>query len=460
MATVTRENIGLLNDKITVTVNKDDYFPPFEKALKQYAKSANIPGFRKGMVPAGMIKKMHGPAVYTEEVLKSIEKSLVDYLQQEKLDIFAQPLPSGENDARNLDMNNPTEYSFNFEVGLKPAFELADLSKANLTRYSIEIADKMIDDEVERLRLRHGKMTDPETITTDENVLNVKFEASDADGNVIDGGISKDNSLLLKYFSADFKQNLLGKKKDDTVILQLKSAFDDKEREWLISDLGLDKNDATAPDKHFKLTITKVGLVEKRELNEEFFKEVYPNKEHITTETDFRNEIKNDISKGFEAQTRNHLHHQIYHALIDNTTIEFPESFLKKWLENGGEQAKKPEQIEEEFPAFKDQLKWTLISDKIVIDNNIEVTPDEIRDSVANEVLNYFGASGMQGDMSWISTYVDSLLKDKQQVENAYRKILSQKVFETTESKITPVEKTVALEEFRKMQEEHQHHHH
>lgn len=460
MATVTRENIGLLNDKITVTVSKDDYFPTFEKALKQYAKSANIPGFRKGMVPAGIIKKMHGPAVYTEEVLKSIEKGLVDYLEQEKLDIFAQPLPAGDNDARNLDMNNPKEYSFNFEVGLKPEISLPDLSKANLTRYSIEADDKMVDEEVDRLRMRHGKMTEPETVSSDEDVLNVKFEESDAYGNVIEGGISKDNSLLVKYFNADFKPNLFGKKKDDTIVLQLQPAFDEKERDWLISDLGLNKDDEASLDKYFKLTITKIGLVEKRELNEEFFKEVFPNKENITTEADFRNEIKNEISKGFEGQTRNHLHHQIYHALIDHTSVEFPESFLKKWLENGGEQAKTPEQIEEEFPVFKDQLKWTLISDKIVKDNNIEVSPEEIRENVAREVLNYFGASGMQGDMSWIGTYVDSLLKDRQQVENTYRKVLSQKIFEKTESQLTPAEKTVTLDEFRKMQEEHQHHHH
>ncbi|MBS1748835.1 MAG: trigger factor family protein, partial [Bacteroidetes bacterium] len=227
MATVTRENIGPLNDKITVTVDKADYFPPFEQALKRYAKSANIPGFRKGMVPAGVIKKMHGSAVYTEEVLKSIEKGLMDYLDQEKLDIFAQPLPGSDNDARNLDMNNPGAYSFNFEIGLKPNFELPDLNKSHITRYTIEVDDKMIDEEVDRLRQRYGKMTEPEAIDTDENVLNVKFEESDAEGNIIENGIAKDNSLLLKYFNAEFKQKLLGRKKDDAIILQLNTAFDD-----------------------------------------------------------------------------------------------------------------------------------------------------------------------------------------------------------------------------------------
>src|ERR1700716_531872 len=129
MATVTRENIGLLTDKITVNVAKGDYLPSFEKALKNYGKQANIPGFRKGMVPAGMIKKIHGQAVFTDEVLRTVEKQLNEYMTHEKLKIFAQPLPLAETDVRNLDMNKPVEYAFAFEVGLKPEFSVVDLAK-------------------------------------------------------------------------------------------------------------------------------------------------------------------------------------------------------------------------------------------------------------------------------------------------------------------------------------------
>src|ERR1700680_4612925 len=131
MATVTRENIGLLNDKLTVRVAKNDYLPSFEKALKDYSKKANIPGFRKGMVPAGLIKKMYGNSVFTDEVLKSVEKELTNFMSSEKLNIFAQPLPLPENDARQIDMNKPDEYSFAFEVGLKPDFALAELAKTH-----------------------------------------------------------------------------------------------------------------------------------------------------------------------------------------------------------------------------------------------------------------------------------------------------------------------------------------
>ncbi len=458
MATVTRENIGLLNDKLTVTVTKEDYLPSFEKALKNYAKTANIPGFRKGMVPAGMIKKMHGPAVYTEEVLRSIEKGLIDYLEQEKLDIFAQPLPGVDNDPGQLDMNNPAAYSFQFEVGLKPEFTLPDPAGLQVTRYKIDVEDKLVEEEVSRLAVRHGKMTEPETVATDEDVLNVTFEESDAEGNLVENGIKKDNSLLLKYFSESFRPQLIGKKKDESVVIQLEPTFDEKEKDWLISDLGLNKEDDSI-HKHFRMTITKIGLVERRSLDEEFFKEVFPDKE-IKTEEEFRNEIKAGIQSALDGQSRNYLHHELYHALLDNTHIEFPENFLKRWMETGGEAPKTSEQVEAEYPTFKNQLKWTLISDQIVKDNTIEVTPEEIRDHIAQEVIGYFGASGLQGDMSWLGSYIDKLLQDKQQVENAYRRILSQKVFETVEAKTTPQEKPISQEDFQKLQEEHQHHHH
>ena len=139
MPTVTREQIALLTDKINVTVSKEDYMPAFEKSLKNYAKSANIPGFRKGMVPTGMIRKMYGAAVFNEEVLKSVERALMGYLQQEKLEIFAQPLPSVDNDPSKLDMNAPSDFVFSFEIGLKPDFKVVDLSGKSVSRYKVNV---------------------------------------------------------------------------------------------------------------------------------------------------------------------------------------------------------------------------------------------------------------------------------------------------------------------------------
>lgn len=460
MATITREKIGPLNEKITVKVSKEDYLASFEKSLKNYSKSANIPGFRKGMVPTGMIKKMHGPAVFTDEVLRTVEKELTGYMETEKLEIFAQPLPLAENDARQIDMNNPAEYAFAFEVGLKPQFSVTDLSKEKVTRYKVAVSDAMVAEELNRLQLRHGKMTDPETTTCDDNVVNVTFIESDVAGNELEGGVRKDNSLLVKYFAEDFRPNLLDKKKDDFLLLQLSKAFADKEREWVLNDLGFDKHDKSAADKYFKMLITKVGLVEKAELNEDFFKAAFPAKE-IKTAEEFREAIKEDLQAYWDKQSGNHLQHELYHVLLENTSIEFPETFLKRWLQNGGEQPKTPEQVAQEFPGFVNQLKWTLIIDKLVRDNNIEVAPEDLKAFAKQQLFGYMGGmQPMDEEQPWINDYINKMMKDRKFVEDAYHRIQTEKVFSWAENQIADIEKPVSVEDFTKEMEKHQHHHH
>lgn len=373
MATVTRENIGVLTDKLVVKVVKEDYLPSFEKAIKEYSKKANIPGFRKGMVPTGMVKKMYGSSVFADEVIRSVEKGLSDYMINEKLDIFAQPLPLSDTDASKLDMNNPAEYAFAFEIGLKPEFEVTDLSKAKITRYKITVDDKMVDEAIENIR---GGNKQPEPAAEGEEVA--------------------------------------------------------------------------AP-------------AEKAALNEEFFKRVFPGKE-ITTEEDFRKEVKEQLQSQWDSQSRNQLLDQVYHALIDNTKIEFPADFLKRWMQSGGQEAKTPEQIEKEFPTFANQLKWSLITTKLVKDNNLQVTPEEIRDFAKNQLFSYFG--GMGGNMEemmqqpWVTEYVDKMMKDRKFIEDTYHRIETDKVFALAEGLVNPKEQAISSEEFTKMQQEHQHHHH
>src|SRR5215212_11561327 len=203
MATVTQQDVAPLHKHLNVTINKEDYLPTFEKSLKEYSKKANIPGFRKGMVPAGLIKKMYGNSLFVDEVLKTVDKEVFQYLESEKLDIFAQPLPV-EMNLNQLDVNNPNNYTFIFEVGMKPDFQLPDLSKEKIKRYKVDVNEEMVKEEVERLRTRYGNMTEPEAVSDDENVLNVSFVETDANGNEIESGVRKDNSLLVKYFKPDF----------------------------------------------------------------------------------------------------------------------------------------------------------------------------------------------------------------------------------------------------------------
>ncbi|HMK17158.1 MAG TPA: trigger factor [Chitinophagaceae bacterium] len=458
MATVTKENIGLLNEKITLKLEKTDYLPTFERSLKDHSKKANIPGFRKGMVPAGLIKKMYGPSLFTDEVLRTVDRELIKYLEEEKLDIFAQPLPV-EMDIRQLDVNNPADYTFHFEIGMKPDFALADLSKANTIRYKVTITDEMINNEVTRLQNRYGNMKDEHTVNTEENVLNVIFIEVDDNANEIEGGIKKDNSLLVKYFKESFRGNLIGKTINDYVVTQLDKAFDEKELDFILSDLDLDKNDPASSQKHFKIQITKIGLLEKKELNEEFYKQLYPNDE-VKTEADFRNKVKEEVQAYWDNQAKGQLQHMAYHELLDGTTIDFPESFLKKWMQTQGEEKKTEEEAEKEFPNFKNQLKWTLISDKIARENNIIVNPEELKAFAKQQLFGYMNMPMGGDDQPWVDNYVDKMMQDRKYIEDAYNRIQGQKIFEWAESQVKPTEKEIAMEDFVKMQEEHQHHHH
>ena len=456
MATVTRENIGLLNDKIVVNVKKEDYLPSSEKALKSYGKKANIPGFRKGMVPSSLIKKMYGASVLTDEVLRTVEKELTKYMVDEKLNIFAQPLPLPENDTRNISVDNPDDYIFAFEVGLKPEFNLPDLSSATVHSYQVKVTDEMIESEVNRLRLRHGKMEEPETVSSEDNVLNVKFIEVDEAGNEIEGGIQKDNSLLVKYFAPLFREQWMGKKAGDHLVLQLGTAFEDREREWVLQDLGLSKDDSANLGKTFKVQLTKVGLVVKADLNEDFCKNEYPTQE-IKTEEDLRNQIRQDMEEHWKRQSKNMLQHEVYHYLVDHTQIEFPETFLKRWLKQENEQKKSAEEVEEEFPYFVNQLKWTLVSEKIYRENNLEVTQDDVKSFAKQQLAGYMGMSSLDESQGWVNEYLNRMMQDRKFVEDTYHRLQNDKVLQFAETKVTPTEKEISVEAFHELQHQHQH---
>ena len=456
MATVTQQEVAPLHKQLNITLSKEDYLPSFEKALKDYSKKANIPGFRKGMVPAGLIKKMYGTSLFTDEILKTVDKEVFKFIEDEKLDIFAQPLPLDFN-LQQLDVNNPAAYSFTFEVGMKPELQLPELSNESVKRYTIAITDEMLFEEVERMRTRYGNMTEPETVQSDETVLNVTFIETDAEGAEIEGGIRKDNSVLVKYFKEDFKQQVIGKKKDDVIQLSLSEAFDDKEAAFILQDLGLE----STTGRYFKLLITKVGLVEPRELNEEFFSQLFP-KEEIKTEEDFKNRVRAELQKQWDAESSNQMQHTLYHTLLEKTHIDVPAEFLKRWLKTQGKEGevKTDEEIETEFPTFLNQLKWTLITDELVKKAGIHVQQDEIRQFGKQQLFGYMGMATMDDEQDWVRDYIDRMMKDRKYVEDAHNRIQTQKLFDWVEGQVRAVETPVSKEEFTHLTEEHNHQHH
>jgi trigger factor len=215
--------------------------------------------------------------------------------------------------------------------------------------------------------------------------------------------------------------------------LNINEAFEGKEAEWVLNDLGLD----SATDKHFRALITKVGLVEPRELNEELFTQLFPNDE-VKTEEAFRQRIKEELQKQWDTESRNQLQHSVYHVLLNNVHIDFPNDFLKRWIKTQGEnkQPKTDEEVEQEFPNFLNQLKWSLISDKLIQENNIQVQPDEIRQFAKEQLLGYMGMQNLDEEQQWVRDYIDKMMKDKKYVEDSYNRLQTQKVFDWAESQV------------------------
>jgi trigger factor len=458
MAQVIRQQAAPLTDHIVVTIQKEDYYPAYEKSLKNYAKQANIPGFRKGMVPIAVVKKMYGASVFADEVLRTVEKEVNAFLEKENPEIFGQPLPTESNNetVRNLNFNLPGEYAFTFEIGLKPDFTPAELVSASVKRMVVTVTDEMVEEEVERLRNRFGNMKEPETVSSDDNVLNLLFTQVDADGNTVEGGVTHEtNSLLVKYFSEAVRPEWTNLKVGDSLTKMLSEAFEEKELNWVRDDLGLKEN-PDAATMSFSMTITKIGLVEKRELNEEFFQQVFPGRA-IATEAEFKEAMREDIGKQWAQQARNQVHDEIYHYLLDNTQLSFPEDFLKRWIMQSSKEPKTAEEAEAEFPTFIKQLKWTLISDYFIKQQNLDVNPEELRAYARNQMMSYMGVTTIDESMAWLDSYVDRMMKDKKYIDENYHRLLTEKLFGWAEGQVNYNDVTVSAEEF--LEKQHHHHH-
>lgn len=457
MATVTRENIGKLHDKITVKLTKEDYMPSFEKSLKQYAKQANVPGFRKGMVPAGMVRKMYGQSLFGDEVLRTAGKQLEDYLRGEKLAIFAQPMVMPMAEPLNIDMNNPGDADFDFEIGLKPDFEITLLkNKTKLTKYKIEVSDKMIEDETDRIRRRYGKVEDRETINSKDDIIYAAYELCDAEGNVAAESEKTEDTVLLEKLPAGLQEKLMGKKANDTLIIKPSEIAESDELTAFLKDPL--KQGTEAADNNYKLTITKVGHLIPRESDAELFAQVFPN-DDIKDEAGFKEKLKGELAKEFDRISKERLQNEIYELLVHNTHIELPVPFLKRWMKEGQEKPRNETEVEKEFPSFDHQLRWTLISDKMILDNGIQVTREEVIDDIKGRVLGYFGMEAGD-DAPWMDSYMQKVAKDEKTVDETYRRMLFDRLFTWLEGQFDVEEKTVGEEEFFKLPNAHDAHHH
>ena len=452
MATVTRQNLGQLHDKLTIKLAKEDYLPQFDKAMKQYAKSANVPGFRKGMVPAGMVKKMYGQSVFSDEVLKTAGKQLEDYINSNKIGILGQPMIVPGEAPQRLDMNAPADVDFGFEIGLRPEFDIPALNGGtHLTRYKIALSDAIVDAEVKRMARRYGKLEHPDIIATDEDIVYATYQAADATGNILDGAEKKEDTVLMEKLPAAIRGQLMGKQKNDTILIHPSTQLTAEELPVFMKDSL--KADISAAEHYYEMTITNIGRVEPRELDVMLFSEAFPN-DMITSESGFRDKIREELAKEYDAVSNSRLQDEIYETLVHQTPMSLPVEFLKRWLREGGENRKTPGEVERDYPGYDHGLRWTLISEKIIRDNGLQVSRDEVIDSIKSRVLSYFGMETDE-EAPWLDSYVQKMTKDEKAVNDTYQQLLVAKLFGFLQSKFQISEQELSEEEFFKQPNAH-----
>lgn len=434
---ITRENIDELNAVIKVDIKKDDYNPKVEKILKDYRKTANIPGFRKGHVPMGMVKKQYGQAVLVDEVNKILQESLNNYITEEKLEILGNPLPKEQ---ESFDWQQD-DYSFEFELGLSPKFDVDLKTKEAITQYQIVADEEMIDNQIKTIQKQYGKLVSKEEVEEGDVVAGT-FKNEEE-------GIENTTTLPLEKLKG--KRNLnkfVGSKVGDTISLKTKSLFEDDHD--LIEFLKIEHDKAHDLDVEVTFEITEVNQQELAELDQELFDKLF-GEGNVKTVTELKEKIKEDAENQFKQQSDQQLLNDVTERLIENTNFSLPAEFLQKWIQVSGEKQLTAEEAKEEYEKSEKGLRFQLIEGKLVQDNDLQVQFDEIkeitRDRIKMQMAQFGQMDPSEKDLDDITARV---LSNQDEVKKLSEQVMNQKLLEFYKENINLDKKEMTYENFVK----------
>lgn len=444
---ITRENIDDLNAVLNIQVEKTDYEDKVEKILRDYRKKANIKGFRPGMVPIGLIRKMYGTAAKIEEVNKTISESIQKYLSDEKLEILGDPLPK-TNEEENIDFETQDEFKFSFELGLAPVVDLKINKKNKVNLYEISVDEKMINDHKENYTRRFGDFKNVDKVG-EKDTVNGKIEALDIEGNPVAGEGIEDTSLAVDIIKdEEIKNTFIEKNTGDTVDFNIRKALpDDNEIAGL---LRIDKEKIENISETYRMTIKEISRFYPAEIDQDLFDKIY-GENTVKTEEEFNKKIEEEIAVSLKGESNYKLMQDIRNMVIEKTDIPLPEDFLKKWLLKVNENTTS-EQIEKEFDSFKKDLKWQLIKNKVAKDNEIKITEEELTKEAENITRYQFQQYGIYyATDEQISNYARETLKRENDAKRIADNILDTKVIDALKEIINIQPKSVTAEEFNKL---------
>lgn len=441
---ITRNQIDDLNLKLSIKLEKEDYFDKYENALKRYRKQVNMPGFRPGKVPMSLIKKQYGPSILAEELNSVLNDKLYEHIVSEKLEVLGNPIPV-EGDDPQGDWSNPSDFTFEYEMGLAPELNIEKALKKAPVRYKVKIDKKLLDKQVDDLTKRHGEVSDAE-VSEENDLLLGTFIQLDDKGEILEGGIMNDGSVSLEFIEdKKTKKALTGVKKDDEIEVDPHKVSRDHDDLGRL--LGITHEQVHDLKGNFKLRINEVKRLTPAELNQELFDKVF-GEGTVSNEEEFRNKLSEELEKMFDRDADNAYKRSLSKHILDNLDAPLPDEFLKRWIRLSNEKPITPEQVEEEYADYSNYLRWQLVEGKIARDNKLQVETEEIREQAKAMLSTQYAQYGMPLDENLLNTFADNMLQDQKEAKRIHDVLLENKVLDTIMADMKIKDKEVSYDDF------------
>jgi len=442
---ITREQTGKLTADILVRIEPADYKPQVDAELKKQAKKANMPGFRPGKVPVGVIRRMVGRAVVIETVQDVVSQALSDYLREQELNLVGNPMPKSAKQEEDFPADADQPMDFDFEIGLAPEIEL-DYNLPDLpVKYDLEVDDAYLDQEINSYRERFGGVTQPEKVA-EGDVFYGKLYEVDSEGNYIEGSFQQMVPLNPARIEAPaFFEQFEGAEIDDVREIDLKQISEDPQE--IAKLLFIDEDQVPGLfEKSLKLEVKRINRMGIAEMDAEFFARMTEELEweDVTPEdmdeASFREKMRETLAEQLQEHPRWDYLGKLREKMMEHHPIELPDEFLKSWLLKQDEK-RTPEQVEEEYPKFAESQSWSLIVDEIMRQNpEMKIEQDELIAQMRKDLRRMLGGMGQQLSPDQETQYLQMMMENEEMVQNSYSRLITERVFEYLEEKVPPQE--------------------
>jgi trigger factor len=414
--------------ELTIEITKEDYAGKVETALKKYRRTAQVPGFRVGNAPMAMIKKMYEKSVTYDEVNNLMSQELYKYLSDNKIDIMLEPIPVEEKSK--VDFENPENFVFVYEYALQPKFDI-DFNK-QVTHFKIAASQEEIDNLINQMQRRYGEYNSPEEVGEDD-YISAKID-------------DKDSFFFTKELNEEGRKAFMGKKVNDTVHVALRKIFEDEKNVLKVLKI-VDQPLEEGNQYEYDVTITSIGRITPAEINEDFFKKAYPDGS-VTTKEQMEKNCAEQIERQWKDYTDRQFMNDAIGVLLDSVNIEFPDEFIKRYILLT-QKDMTAEKLEEKYADYQKSFKWQLIENKIVKDNNLNVTQDDVKAYVRNFFMtNYFSNFKEEDIKDRLDSLVNDALKKKEDVKNIYDQLYDAKIMDVLRQNFIIVEKSGSYDDF------------